>query len=175
MGHSFGNVYQRDKGGIITTWQLSTAIAVNSLSHEQTEIVIYSIYSPFMFFVKTSILLLYIRLFEQSGVSPTFTRTVWAVILVIFAYHLAIFFPPIFNCSPRGKRWNPKLEGTCVNLWALAISSAVINIITDLLILVLPIGPVWRLQLRKKQKITVLGIFATGSLYGNVLSSFSCP
>lgn len=125
---------------------------------------IYAIYAPFAFLVKSSILLLYIRIFGGPGGS-SFTRVTWVVIIFLLAYHVATFFPPIFNCSPREKRWNPRIEGTCIDMWALGITSTSINILTDIVIFILPIKPVWKLQLPTRQKITLFVLFTTGSLY----------
>lgn len=53
---------------------------------------------------------------------------------------------------------------------AFLVSTAVLNLVTDISILVLPISVVWRLQIRKEQKVAISGIFLLGSLW---VSSFS--
>lgn len=48
---------------------------------------------------------------------------------------------------------------------SLLVSSAAINILTDVSILILPIPIVWHLQITKSQKLAVSGIFLMGGLY----------
>ena len=44
------------------------------------------------------------------------------------------------------------------------IANAIPNIITDILMLLVPVPGIWSLQLRISQKIAVFGIFALGLL-----------
>ncbi|KAL9615041.1 MAG: hypothetical protein Q9167_000464 [Letrouitia subvulpina] len=55
-----------------------------------------------------------------------------------------------------------KFEGTCINIKALLLSTAVLNIATDILILVLPMPIVWHMSIPKAQKIAVSFIFLMG-------------
>lgn len=86
------------------------------------------------------------------------------VIVFLIVLTIAGFFGSIFSCKPVAKRWTPNMKGSCIYLPHLAVTSCVLNIITDFLILILPMRPVWQLQLATKQKLMILGIFATGSL-----------
>jgi len=45
------------------------------------------------------------------------------------------------------------------------LSTAILNLVTDISILLLPISVIWRLQIRKEQKVAISGIFILGSLY----------
>lgn len=69
----------------------------------------------------------------------------------------------IFQCSPIARAWNPLIEGTCLNLRAVFIGNAVPNIVTDILILTMPIYHVWKLQMRKSQRLALTGIFMLGA------------
>ena len=73
-------------------------------------------------------------------------------------------FVAIFICSPRAKFWDPLLPGTCVNINAVNIITSVINAISDILLLVLPISCVWKLQMSSRKKLGVSAVFATASL-----------
>jgi hypothetical protein len=72
--------------------------------------------------------------------------------------------PQIFACSPREKIWHPLIEGKCLDLASILISGAVVNIVSDFSILILPIYSVWQLQLNTARKIGVSSVFATGLL-----------
>lgn len=121
---------------------------------------VYGLYNPYMCCVKISVLLLYIRIF---GTRKPFRIAVIAVMLLVIAFSIAAFFASIFNCIPLEKRWR-HVPGSCINLAHLAVASCVINIVADLLIFLLPIWPVWKLQLPTRQKMSVSAVFAAGSL-----------
>lgn len=57
-----------------------------------------------------------------------------------------------------------KTKGTCMNIEALLLATAVLNIATDILILVLPMPIVWHMSIPKAQKIAVSFIFLMGGL-----------
>lgn len=64
----------------------------------------------------------------------------------------------IMGCLPREKIWNPTVKGRCINLSAVLIAGAVINIILDFSILVLPIGKIWQLQMSNRSKLGVSAV-----------------
>ena len=70
----------------------------------------------------------------------------------------------ITMCTPRRKIWNPPINGHCFSLEAPMQASAVFNVFSDFLILILPMPCVWRLQLPLKKKILITMIFAAGLL-----------
>ena len=127
-------------------------------------VVVTSMYPPLIFLVKLTILLLYIRLL---GIS-TKTRLA-AIALIIFSggYAIAGFFTITFACTPRRKIWDVTYRGgSCLNVKAMVITGASFNVLTDILVLVVPMPVVWAfLTIPKRQKIALTGIFMTGSLY----------
>ena len=56
------------------------------------------------------------------------------------------------------------MEGTCINKGAVYISTASLNAITDMALLIMPIPVIWKLQLPKLQKIGLIAMFGVGSL-----------
>lgn len=78
----------------------------------------------------------------------------------------------IFQCSPVSGFWN-RIDGSQCNidLRVFFASVSVINIVTDVVILALPMPYVIGLKRSAGQKVAVCGIFLTGSLC--VLSSLS--
>lgn len=114
-----------------------------------------------MIFAKSSILLLYHRVFKPSR------TTAWAIyvtLALVVSYNVAIMFVVIFMCKPRRKAWDLTAPGTCVEVLALGVAGAALNFATDIIILFLPMPLVWKLRLPLRQKVAVIGIFATGGL-----------
>ncbi|KAL8885343.1 MAG: hypothetical protein Q9205_001018, partial [Flavoplaca limonia] len=104
-------------------------------------------YNPLIFITKLSILLQYLVIFVPNSTGKTY----WAIHFVIcvnLLFYLAVMLVQIFQCQPREKIWHPLLPGRCVDLAAVLISGAVINVISDLSILVLPVAKIWQLQMR---------------------------
>lgn len=72
-------------------------------------------------------------------------------------------FLAIFNCRPISAFWTT--EGTCLDFKQFAIGYAIVNIISDFAVWLMPIPRVWNIQLPRPQKIALSLIFALGLLY----------
>lgn len=68
------------------------------------------------------------------------------------------------NCVPLAKFWDPTVPGFCFDKKALWFSNSAIHIFTDLLILLFPMPVLKSLQLPRKQKFALMGVFALGGL-----------
>lgn len=111
--------------------------------------------------IKISLLIFYLRLSPQKW----FRVAIWVTIAIITMYTLGICIPLIFSCKPISMNWDPYItEGTCLNRPTLYILTAATNIISDLILFVLPIPMVIKLQIPTRQKIGLVGIFGVGSL-----------
>ena len=110
-------------------------------------------YTSTMIGYKASVLLLYRRVFAFH---QRFLRVMYGVGAFLVAYGIAIMFGGVlFACSPVSAAWN--LGGNCVDAEASAIAFNVLNITTAATILMMPTPLVWKLNLRKRQKI-ILGL-----------------
>ncbi|EOO00993.1 putative integral membrane protein [Phaeoacremonium minimum UCRPA7] len=107
---------------------------------------------------KISLLLMYYRIFRF----PFFKRMAYAIGAFIIAWGITITFLFIFICVPVQKLWYTDLPGHCINQVGTWIANAASTIVTDLAILVLPIPQVWKLQLRKPEKIALTFAFCLG-------------
>ena len=85
-----------------------------------------------------------------------------ALIWANLAFYFAYLWVDIFQCVPRSKIWDPSVPGKCISTDALLIAPAGINIVSDCLILVLPIVLVFQLQITLKYMITIGAIFSSG-------------
>lgn len=119
--------------------------------------------------VKLSTLHFYWRLFsaEKAIRIPIYVMTG-----VVMCWGVALFFVSIFTCVPTRAAWErldpvnpmPQSEYTCgVDENKFFIGNSVPTIITDALIVAMPAPYVWRLQLRRSQKIAIIGIFFLGA------------
>ncbi|KAL8960400.1 MAG: hypothetical protein Q9193_002886 [Seirophora villosa] len=118
-------------------------------------------YCVVILLAKLPILLQYIRIFipSRSGTIYLATHTlIWTNLL----FYIAFAFAVIFQCTPRAKIWNHDVSGSCINVQALFLVGGSWNALSDFAILILPVAPIWRLQVSPRKKIGISLVFGTG-------------
>nr|UPX44897.1 hypothetical protein FAC9M19_31 [Penicillium camemberti] len=65
---------------------------------------------------------------------------------ISIAWSMSIILVSVFQCTPIARAWDTRIPGTCINLKGSFIGNAVPNVITDILILCLPVRVVWGLH-----------------------------
>ena len=113
---------------------------------------------------KLSILVLYIRLF---GINKLFRNLTLLTMAFVSGYLLANLFTQIFGCSPRAKYWNPDLSGHCINYTKAGLVYGSLNIVSDLVIFVLPLPVLWGLKLSPREKALISVILMSGAVYAS--------
>ncbi|KAF2197121.1 hypothetical protein GQ43DRAFT_403698 [Delitschia confertaspora ATCC 74209] len=111
---------------------------------------------------KISVLLFYRRIFR--GV--IFNFTTWSLIGLVAAWMTSFFFANLLECLPISQAFvnAPGLGGDphCINAVPMYLAQVYSDVVLDVLILIVPIPPVWKLQLPTRQKFAVSGIFLLG-------------
>ncbi|KAM7213229.1 hypothetical protein V8F06_011394 [Rhypophila decipiens] len=115
-----------------------------------------------IFFAKLAILLLYIRIFYPRG---TYKTTLWwviqAVIWLNLLYTVGLILTISLQCVPLHLRYG---SPNCANQYDILLSASTINIISDTLVLVIPMGLLWRLHMSRAKKLGIFALFAFGAL-----------
>ena len=112
-------------------------------------------------FSKLAVLLCYLRISTKS----VFRSAVYITMGVVFAYNIALMLSLIFACHPIAKTWDLTITtGSCVNRPAVYISNGVLNVVTDFVILLLPVPLIRGLHMPLRQKILLAAMFSVGSL-----------
>lgn len=119
---------------------------------------------------KTSICLLYLRIFTTK----TFRRTVHIIMGYVIMYAFASIIATIVQCTPLERIWDHAVPGNCINLTAFWYANASANIIGDFLILALPMPVVKSLQLPQRQRLGLIMVFALGGLYVSLVRALLC-
>lgn len=111
--------------------------------------------------IKISVLLMYHRIFPVRYVK------IGGLILaaITFAWVISIDLLAIFQCTPIAKAYDRTLPGHCISLKGALIGNGVPSFVTDIFILALPSKLIWGLQASLWQRISVIAVFLTGSLY----------
>ncbi|KAL1998463.1 hypothetical protein VTN02DRAFT_6125 [Thermoascus thermophilus] len=119
------------------------------------------LYNPALMAVKTSILVFYLTL--TSG-EKVFRWANYATLFVVDAAGLGLTLVNIFQCRPvrAGFAYPVPPDARCTDILTLYLSSAPVNIVTDLAILFLPMPILTRMRLPRKQKIILVVTFSFG-------------
>ncbi|KAJ6011669.1 hypothetical protein N7451_003081 [Penicillium sp. IBT 35674x] len=129
---------------------------------------------------------LYVFLVKQGGVGyhleyvertphklvtlEKFRALAYIVAGIVISHGLGVFFAAIFQCSPIAYTWDKAIVGgSCFDQEAFYRYVSPPNIVTDVLILVMPLPYVWKLHTQVGQKVALTGVFLLGSL-GTVAS-----
>ena len=84
---------------------------------------------------------------------------------IVLGHGLGVLLAAIFQCSPIAHTWDRTIAGgSCFNQEAFYRYVSLPNIMTDVLILVMPLPYVWKLHTRIGQKVALTGVFLLGSL-----------
>ena len=119
------------------------------------------VYLPAVVLPKLAILVLYLRIFtkRQDRIAC------WVVGAFMIANLVGTMVAGFLMCIPLKFLWNRTIAGGhCININAWYRWSSLMNISTDLVMLVLPLPVVWKIQSSKKIKIGLTFTFATGSM-----------
>ncbi|KAI5918784.1 hypothetical protein F4810DRAFT_555912 [Camillea tinctor] len=115
--------------------------------------------------IKVAILLDWIQLFVPRGNKNFVFWSCHFLIWVNLLFYLAIFFAINFACTPYERNWNNLVPGSChVDTDKTNLAAAIVNGVSDLLILALSQKTIWGLQLSTKKKVGVATVFAVGIL-----------
>lgn len=94
--------------------------------------------------------------------SKRFKRVCIAVGIFVASYCLTAIFTNIFQCTPVESNWDASIEAHCVDLDTELVVVSIINVLTDGIILVLPMPFIWRLKTSLRRKIQLTSIFLLG-------------
>lgn len=113
-------------------------------------------------FAKFSIISSYFRIFPYKRLH----QIIWVVLGVTIAFLFASMVATIFICHPIEAAWDPTLRTptSCYPYIDLLSASAVINILTDVVLCVVPLPYFLKLPLPLKQKISASFLFIAGGL-----------
>lgn len=129
------------------------------IDHSQWIYISSAFYLPSILGYRIALLLMYLRLF---GVNQTFRYATWAVMFFVTSYLTSNIITLIFGCSPIAKYWKSDEPGHCLNLVMADHAYGSMNVVSDVLLFLLPLPMVWQLNLTRKDKWGVALVFMGG-------------
>jgi hypothetical protein len=85
-------------------------------------------------------------------------------LVVIICWAITQIFLNAMICMPAASFWDPTIKGKCIPFLPIWYTYAIVNIVTDFSMFILPLPALKSLQLPKKQKIILFVIFGLGLL-----------
>ncbi|KAJ9621837.1 hypothetical protein H2204_011753 [Knufia peltigerae] len=127
------------------------------------------LYNPALMLTKTSIVVFFLSVMSKD-VDPVFKWCNWLTLVLVNAVGTALTLYNIFQCRPIVQAWAyPRsTDAKCADIVTLYLSSAPVNIITDIALLVLPMPILTGMRLPRKQKIILLLTFSAGAFVAAV-------
>lgn len=137
-------------------WTLTEDELVDYLKYFYVSIIFYN---ATLVSVKIAFLLQYYRVFAVTKIR----RIILVCMVLITGWSLSQLFISIFTCTPIHRFWDRTVTtGSCIAAIPQWYINAGGNIITDIIIFLLPMPVLKNINLRRPQKIIVMGIFSLG-------------
>jgi hypothetical protein len=121
-------------------------------------------YGIVMCLCKLTLLAMYRALFvtQRQSILNIILHVLGACLIVFYLGQTIVKF---VECRPREKIWNKSISGHCdVTTSAILNSSGLFNMLTDILIVLIPIKCVWDLKMRRAERLRVVLVFAVGTM-----------
>lgn len=108
--------------------------------------------------LRLSLLVQYYRIFP----SQSMRRAVLLIGAIALAFSIETVLTMIFFCNPVTKWWDQSLPGFCVNRTVLWYFNSIMHILIDAALVILPLPVLGRLEIPRKQKRLLVGVFSLG-------------
>lgn len=109
-------------------------------------------------FSKLSVLMMYTLLIPI----PSLIRSAHIIGTLIVVWNFSDIIAGFLICRPIAKNWEPSLPGTCGSQPAFYFAMGMINLVTDAIIIALPIPYLLRLRLALRKKIFAIALLSVG-------------
>lgn len=110
-------------------------------------------------------LVILLSFLEINDVSTMFRWSTYSIMFVVFGYGTGILISGIFQCMPVQSAWDFGINGTCIDRRAAYKANAILGVITDVMIILLPLPTIIALRISTRTKIGLLVLFLIGSMY----------
>lgn len=118
------------------------------------------IYTTCIATVKLSMMFFYLRVFVNDGLR----RATKAAMIFVMTWSVANVLQVFVICRPFASSYDLTVPGKCGNRISSFIAIGAFNIITDVLILTLPLTTIWALKMKTSAKLGITIVFLMGLL-----------
>ena len=118
-------------------------------------------YGPTAFLTKVSLLWIMTRVFKPYRKAVIF---IYFFMVVMLLYYIPAVIVKIRICMPIRKFWDHSAKGSCLSEPSIILADAVVSVVSDLIVLTLPLPLTMKLQMPFKKKMRVMAILGAGGL-----------
>lgn len=118
-------------------------------------------YGPTAYLTKLSLLWIIARVFSPYRKTVIF---IYVFLGIMLAYYIPAVIVKIRICDPIAKFWAPDTPGSCLDQTSIILADAVVSVVSDMAILILPLPLTVGLQLPLKKKLRVMVVLGAGGL-----------
>ncbi|KAL4977183.1 hypothetical protein BDW66DRAFT_165926 [Aspergillus desertorum] len=119
------------------------------------------LYCPMALLTKIALLSILVRIFAPYR---NRVRFIYGFLAAISIYYVIAEIVKIRMCDPVPGYWTLDPDAKCLDQRAALIADSVISMVSDILILVLPLPLTWSLQMSRNKKLRVIGMLSAGGL-----------
>ncbi|KAJ0384802.1 hypothetical protein COL922a_007633 [Colletotrichum nupharicola] len=113
---------------------------------------------------KMVILLFFLELNNNANNAKWFKWSVYITMFVVVGSSLSILFSSIFPCNPIPSAYDLVTDGECIDRVATFKATAAFGVITDVMIICIPVPMVLSLHISTRKKVGLLALFGIGSV-----------
>lgn len=89
-------------------------------------------------------------------------RLIYAGVAFVLAAYSALLITSILGCLPVERHWNREVPGQCLPSGTTAYASGVLNVVSDIFVVFLPLPALWRLNMKLSKRIKIMTVFGLG-------------
>ncbi|KAH6715269.1 hypothetical protein BKA61DRAFT_604081 [Leptodontidium sp. MPI-SDFR-AT-0119] len=119
------------------------------------------LYGPAAFLTKTTLLLIFTRVFAHARRVVLF---VYVFIGIMACYYMPVLILKIRICTPIKGLWNPTVDASCFNQQSIFFTDAIVSVVTDVVVLLLPGPLVSTLKVSTCKKVRIAALLGAGGL-----------
>ena len=114
--------------------------------------------------LRFSALAFYARIFHvRTNPSRIWVRIFYGVCVISAAWMVgAILMDGAFACIPISKFWDKKAQGNCASEFSLLLAGTMGSVVTDIMVVLLPLPQVFKLNMKRRKKVAVSFSFLLG-------------
>jgi len=125
-------------------------------------LLIEALYGVCLALIKSAIMVFFFRIF---GTKNSFKISVAIVTTIVWLWALSIILETLLLCRPFAYNWDSSIKGVCGDRNATFVIAGTLNLVTDLMVMGLPLPHIWKLQLSLGKKLALCFVFCLGLLF----------
>ena len=110
--------------------------------------------------VKLTLLSIIIQVFQPYR---KLVSSAYVVMVLLVAYYMAALIALVRVCSPVSAFWKGRTE-ICLDQSTIITIDAVVGVVSDIFILVLPLPTIWSLQMPRNKRLRIVAFWGVGGL-----------